>query len=72
VPKGGGKTALPLNHILTNMKNKIKLIDKGMLFIFVLWLASTNFSNMNWLSIFTGVFVAAYLVFYAVRRMNKR
>jgi hypothetical protein len=54
------------------MKNKGKIVDWGMVFIFVLWLASTNFREMTWFSWFTGAFVLAYLIFYAVRRINSR
>jgi len=62
----------PFIHIVTGMLKKIKWIDWGMVFIFVLWLASTDIHNMNWWSVFTGVFVIAYLIFYAVRRVKNR
>ena len=61
-----------LFQIVTNMKNKSKLIDWGMVFIFILWLASTEFHEMTDLSWVAGGLVISYLVFYAVRRINNR
>jgi hypothetical protein len=54
------------------MKSKSKFIDWGMVFILVLWLASTNFREMTELSWIAGGLIISYLVFYAVRRINNR
>jgi hypothetical protein len=54
------------------MKSKGKFIDWGMVFIFVLWLASINFHEMTELSWIAGGLVISYLAFYAFRRINNR
>jgi len=49
------------------MLTKIKHLDKGMVFIFILWLASVDFRDMTALSWISGGVVIAYLIFFAVR-----
>jgi hypothetical protein len=54
------------------MKSKIRIIDWGMVFIFVLWLVSTNFHEMTELSFIAGGLLVVYLIVFAVRRLNNR
>lgn len=48
-----------------------KLIDWGMLAIFILWIVLTDFKEADVLPWFAGLSVFAYLVYNAVRRWRK-
>jgi hypothetical protein len=49
------------------MIRKIKWIDRSMLTLFVLWLATVDFGNLTTLNMVAGVAVIGYLCFYAAR-----
>ena len=61
----------PAQGVRLAMNFNNKLIDWGMLAIFILWLALTDFKEADALSWFAGLSVFAYLVYNAVRRWRK-
>lgn len=57
----------PINHIVVYMIPKIKRLDQGMVFMFILWLFSVDFNHISTLSWISGGLIVAYLIFFAVR-----
>lgn len=49
------------------MKNDVKYLDIVIMFLFVLWAAATDFSNMQIKDWLAGTILIAYMIYYAVR-----